>query len=82
VRAQTALTADEQTELEALCAMELTSGNPDSPDALSVRRQICLTIIKDSGVRGAPAAAARLACDESGEIPPAPLPIQGATSPT
>jgi hypothetical protein len=82
VRSQTELTADEQAGLERLCAMQLTSGDPASPDALSVRRLICLTIIRDSGVRGPTAAAARQACDESGQIPPSPLPLQGATSPT
>jgi hypothetical protein len=78
VRAQTVLTHDERAQLEALCELELTSGSPNSPAAVAAKRRICLTVVKDSGVRGAAARAARRRCRRSGRLaPPAPAP-QGA----
>jgi hypothetical protein len=79
VRAQSVLTIDEQTQLERLCEMELTSGNPNSPGALAAKLRICLTIVKDSGVTGTAAAAARRACRGEGPAPPATAPPPLAT---
>jgi hypothetical protein len=74
-RAKTALTRDEQAQLEALCEVELTSGSPDSPAAIAAKQKICLTVVKDSGVTGAAARAARRRCRRTGRLtPPPPVP--------
>jgi hypothetical protein len=78
VHAATVLTRDERSQLEALCALELTSGNPDSRAAVAARRRICLTVVKDSGVRGAAARAARRRCRRTGRLAPPPPTPQGA----
>jgi hypothetical protein len=78
VRRRTALTTDEQAQLERLCVLELTSGNPYSPAAIAAKRRICLTVVRDSGVTGAAARAARRHCNRTRRFEPAPPAPAGA----
>ena len=77
------LTSEEQAQLDHLCETALASGNPDSPEIFAVERQICLTIVKDSGVTGLPAVVARQSCAATGHIGPGePVAATGPTGPT
>ena len=59
--ATTALTADEKAQLNHLCDV---AGSGNTAQVKAAEKQICLTVIKDSGLTGTALTAAQQSCNK------------------